>query len=109
MMFATKSRWLACFLLFIVLTVQAADKGVVILERRPEPGAPAPGAITYWTESRTELRPLRIHVLRVDLRAKGYETVALIANDPDGPGGAEAQLERPLPLAKRHGDRKSVV
>jgi hypothetical protein len=81
----------------------AAGQFVTVLEKRPEDPAKIVSPIAYWNETRTAPRPLRIHVLRVDLRAKHCEPVAVIADDPDGNGGAEAQLEKPMQLATRSG------
>jgi len=86
----------------------AADNGIDILSRRPGSDAPAASPIAYWQESRKEPRPLQIHVLRVDLRSKAHEVVVLISNDPDGEGGAEATLEKPLSLAQSQGALAAV-
>jgi len=84
------------------------------MRSRPAPPAPAaavrmaaarPAAddlrdpLLYWTESRDKPRPLRIHVLRVDLAAAGLALRALVAPDPDGDGAAESALLDPLALA----------
>ena len=60
-------------------------------------------AIEYGTDARTAPRPLRIHVLRVDLRNADYDVVSLIGDDPDGAGPAESQLVAPADLATRGG------
>lgn len=87
--------------LIVAALACADDKGIALLGHRLDSPSNAPAPITYWHESRTEPRPLQIHVLRVDLHAKAYEVVTLIADDPDGNGGAQAELEKPLPLATR--------
>jgi hypothetical protein len=75
--------------------------------RGPQSPAPLEGAgdraLAYRTETRTMPRPLRIHVLEVDLAAGGVEVVAAVADDPDGSGPAEACLEEPKALAERKG------
>jgi hypothetical protein len=61
--------------------------------------------------TRTDPRPLRIHHLAVDLadppstplRAGRVEVVAVLADDPDGPGPATAALTLPQTLARRAG------
>ena len=73
---------------------------VMMLDQRPA-ATNAPAPIVYWHETRTAPRPLQMHFLQVDLRAKSIETTALVADDPDSDGPAEAELERPLPLATR--------
>lgn len=87
----------------VAAIVCADDKGIAILDHRLDASTNAPAPIVYWHESRKEPRPLQIHVLRVDLHAKAYEVVTLIVDDPDGDGGAEAELEKPLPFASQHG------
>lgn len=64
---------------------------------------PLTPAIQYSTSSRTEPRPLQMHVLRVDLQAAGFELAATVGDDPDGDGPAEAQLTSPRMLARRAG------
>lgn len=59
--------------------------------------------ITYAHEQRAEPRPLQIHHLRIDLHVPGLEVIALIADDPDGAGVAEAALTKPMELVKRGG------
>jgi exopolysaccharide biosynthesis protein len=60
-----------------------------------------PGALTCWTEIRTAPRPLRIHYLKVSLKAPGLEVFALPGEDPDGSGPAESQLTKPTDLFAR--------
>jgi hypothetical protein len=57
-----------------------------------------PGALTCWTEIRSDPRPLRIHFLRIALNADGLEVIALPGEDPDGAGPAESRLTPPLDL-----------
>lgn len=68
-----------------------------------QPVSPLTAAIQYSTFSRTEPRPLQLHVLRVDLQAAGFELAATAGDDPDGDGPAEAQLISPRMLARRAG------
>lgn len=65
-------------------------------------GGPAGAAVEYLSFTRTEPRPLRIHVLRVDLLDKSQQLVVAVGADPDGPGPAEAQLVPPQLLAAGH-------
>ena len=48
-------------------------------------------------------RPVRVHEVVLDLNQRVWEPAASVAPDPDGPGGAEAQLMSPLELAARAG------
>ncbi|HEY3324186.1 MAG TPA: phosphodiester glycosidase family protein [Planctomycetota bacterium] len=79
----------------------AGEKLPVVLDARPGAGVTAP--VVYWTESRKEPRALQIYCVRVDLSAAEVEAAALIPADPDGPGPAEAALEKPVELAARPG------
>lgn len=85
-----------------------AEKVVTVLSQRPDPGAPPPSPVVYWHETRTAPRPLQIHLLRVDLHSSHCEIIALIADDPDGDGPADSQLEKPLVLASRRGIMAAV-
>jgi hypothetical protein len=76
---------------------------VGLLPGRPDPKAPPTEPIIHWLEVRREPRPLRVHVVRADLRASRIALDAAIAADPDGQGPAEAQLADPLELARRPG------
>ena len=55
--------------------------------------------VQYRAEIRTTPRPLRIHVLTIDLLATNCEVAVAVGNDPDGDGPAEAQLVPPAKLA----------
>jgi hypothetical protein len=68
-----------------------------------KPGDPLTAVIQYSAPSRTEPRPLQMHVLRIDLRAAGLELAAAVGDDPDGDGPAEAQLTSPRVMATRAG------
>jgi hypothetical protein len=49
-----------------------------------------------------------MHVLRIDLRAAGWELAAAVGDDPDGDGPAEAQLTSPRVMATRAGFAAAV-
>ena len=57
--------------------------------------------LDYQIRELTAPRPIRIHILRVDLSGGDVELAALIAPDPDGVGPAEARLTNPLKLGGR--------
>lgn len=57
--------------------------------------------ITYWLTTRQQPRPLRIHNLRIDLKARDIELATVLAADPDGSGPATAELTNPLALARK--------
>jgi hypothetical protein len=65
--------------------------------------AVADDALTYSSVVRTEPRPLRIHVLKLDLASPEYQPVVVVNADPDGDGPAEAALEPPEAMASRAG------
>jgi len=56
--------------------------------------------LSYSTAVRTMPRPLRIHVLTLDLESPRYEPVVVVSADPDGAGPAEATLVKPEQLAE---------
>ncbi|MFZ4683162.1 MAG: phosphodiester glycosidase family protein [Terrimicrobiaceae bacterium] len=58
---------------------------------------------TITKESLREPRPLKVHVLKVDLEFPGIEVVVAVADDPDGDGPAESFLMAPPALAKEAG------
>lgn len=60
-----------------------------------------PGALTCWTETRSDLRPIRIHFLKVTLDSGVLEVLALAGEDPDGEGPAESRLTPPEELFER--------
>lgn len=98
--FRVPERWIlpVCRLLSLAGSCQAAtNSAVLVLEHAPPPGNTAP--IACWSETRTAPRPLRIHFLKFDLRSPDYEVCALLSDDPDGDGPAEATLQDPLKLA----------
>lgn len=56
--------------------------------------------LSYSNAVRAVPRPLRIHVLKLDLESPRYEPVVVVAADPDGDGPAEAKLEKAEQLAE---------
>ena len=58
--------------------------------------------ICYWRESLQFPRPVKLHFCRVDLNDPAIEIVAMVSEDPDGSGPAEASLVSPLQLAKKY-------
>jgi hypothetical protein len=60
-----------------------------------------PGALTCWSEIRSDPRPIRIYYLRVALNERSLEVFALPGEDPDGPGPAESQLTQPTDLFQK--------
>lgn len=90
----------------LILILLLAGCGSAQIEPIRLPAAPRTEAeraapLVYWSELRTTPEPLAIHVLRVDLQSKAIQVDAVIADDPDGSGPAEAALTNPLVLAKR--------
>ncbi|NLO74071.1 MAG: phosphodiester glycosidase family protein, partial [candidate division WS1 bacterium] len=59
--------------------------------------------LRYRLEVVADPRPLRLHVLEIDLGAPHIEVAAALTPDPDGEGPAEGALESPLALAQRTG------
>ncbi|MGC8744608.1 MAG: phosphodiester glycosidase family protein [Verrucomicrobiia bacterium] len=55
--------------------------------------------IEYKLDVKQNPRPLRIHILTISLTNGLYKLDAIIAEDPDGNGKAEAKLTPPLALA----------
>ncbi|HJN17133.1 MAG TPA: phosphodiester glycosidase family protein [Armatimonadota bacterium] len=84
----------AISLLLLASITWAAD--VAILEAAP--GAEGDSPIAYWAEQWETPRPVRLHFLRVDLASPGIEVLAIVGEDPDGEGPAEATLTRPTQL-----------
>ncbi len=58
--------------------------------------------LALWSEHRTEPEPMAIHVVRVDLQAPALQVIAIIGEDPDDDGPAEAALADPRDLARRN-------
>jgi hypothetical protein len=61
-----------------------------------------PGTLTCWTETRSDLRPVRIHFLKVALDSGVLEVRTLAGEDPDGDGPAESRLTPPEQLFERY-------
>jgi hypothetical protein len=57
--------------------------------------------LRYQLSELKQPRPLRIHALRVDLDHPRVALAAVVADDPDGEGPAEAALEPPTAMADR--------
>jgi hypothetical protein len=57
----------------------------------------------YHTETRTEPRPLSMHVLKIDLTDPSLELAVAMSADPDVGGPAEARLVDPISLANDAG------
>lgn len=62
-----------------------------------------PGAINYRLDVRREPRPLRIHILEIDLAHPDLALDAIVTEDPDGNGVAEAVLKPPETLLRDQG------
>jgi len=58
------------------------------------------GALSCWTEIRSDPRLLRIYFLKAELN-DGLEIFSLSGDDPDGPGPAESQLTQPIGLFRK--------
>ena len=71
------------------------------LPAAPRTDAERSAPLVYWSELRTSPEAMAIHVLRVDLRSESVQVDAVIADDPDGAGPAEAALTNPIELARR--------
>ena len=90
----------------LIAFVLLAGCGSAQIEPMRLPAAPRTGAersapLVYWSELRTSPEALAIHVLRVDLHSRAIQVDAVIADDPDGSGPAEAALTNPITLARR--------
>lgn len=75
---------------------------VVKLDHAPKTKAEHQLPLVMWSEKRTEPDPLSIQIIRIDLTAPTLEVVAMLADDPDGAGPAEAALDNPVKLAARN-------
>ena len=82
--------------------------GQVVFQDRPARESADRPALQYWNENRLEPRPLRIHVLKVELATAEHEVIVMSGEDPDGAGPAEASLEDPLRMAARFGALAAV-
>jgi len=77
----------------------ASGQDVAFLERPPPVDAKDQPPIQYWRQRLEQPRQVEIHCLKIDLRNRSYEVVAIASPDPDGDGAAEATLQMPLELA----------
>ena len=75
------------------------DIAAVRLDHAPQTAAELALPLVYWTEHLTPDTEA-ISVLRVDLHDRHLAVDAVIADDPDGSGPAEAALTDPLVLAR---------
>ncbi len=80
-----------------IFVFSAIGQGQEVFDLFPQ----RPGSLTYWSESRPEPRPLRIHYLKVALDAPELEVITLLGEDPDGAGPAESQLVLPTELVMK--------
>jgi hypothetical protein len=89
----------------IALLVAAAGPAARAVEPEERPAGLelrwTDAGLTYSSAIRTAPRPLRIHVLELDLESPRYEPVVVVSADPDGAGPAEATLEKPERLAEK--------
>ncbi|MGD7654054.1 MAG: phosphodiester glycosidase family protein [Verrucomicrobiales bacterium] len=100
----------ACLTACLVATGPAhAAEPLVKLLQTPPPAATAAAAahpaepLLLWSETVREPQPLAVYFLRADLRHPACRPVAVVSDDPDGRGPAEAALVSPGTLFKRHG------
>ena len=91
-------RYIIRFVLLLSLTVSscfwAGCKGIS--------GASEKEGIRFWTETYDSPRPLSVSFLEVDLTDERYEVIAMVADDPDGNGPAEAKLTMPVDIFKKY-------
>jgi len=92
------------FIVYVMLIcpVQSTGNDVLILDRPPGADLKEAQPLIYWSESWWTPRPVRFYFLRIDLRNPEYEVFTILADDPDGDGPAEAQLESPIRLAEHY-------
>ncbi|MBN1671459.1 MAG: phosphodiester glycosidase family protein [Kiritimatiellae bacterium] len=93
---------IAVALALLPVPIPALPANAVVFVRNP-PRAGEGGPLVCWTETRTRPRPLAVHVIRLDLHNPRYALTVLLADDPDGDGPAEAILDMPHALLKKHG------
>lgn len=74
--------------------------GISIAARAAD-SVPAERGIQYTHLTRTDPRPLQIHVLHIDLREPSLQLTVMLSPDPDGDGPAETTLTSPLEHASR--------
>lgn len=73
--------------------------GASCLTHHRAPGALDARGVRYEFREWSRPRPIRAHILKVDLAAGGVQPVVVAAPDPDGAGPADAALTDPLALA----------
>jgi exopolysaccharide biosynthesis protein len=97
----TAGRMRFVMLVVLVGACRSAQIEPIRLSAAPRTNAERSAPLVYWSEIRTIPEPMAIHVLRVDLQSKAIQVDAVIADDPDGAGPAEAALTNPIELARR--------
>lgn len=93
------------FISRLAAVLLACGQGVVLKAADPAAHSPwiLPHGVTHQHLERTVPRKLSIHVLQIDLGAKGIRTEVAAGPDPDGKGGADATLVIPDRLATGRG------
>ncbi len=87
---------LAALLLAVGTSCQFLPAGATGLSAS---AVPLGSGIHYWVETTEQPRPLRLHILEIDLSASGLAIEARVSDDPDGAGPAAAVLAKPEALA----------
>ncbi|OGV58671.1 MAG: hypothetical protein A2283_02525 [Lentisphaerae bacterium RIFOXYA12_FULL_48_11] len=92
----------AIVLLFLLVNVfcNAAESDIFFSDKAPTCTTDVP--IVCWAETRETPRPIKIRFIRFDLENNDYELITMVSDDPDGKGPADAVLEEPDKLARRH-------
>jgi len=93
-----KSRWTVFRIVGLIGALAWLTFGCVSRPAFTDPLAPY--GLHYTLHLATEPRPLRVHVLRVDLSNPRIAIRSVIAPDPDGPGPANAALLDPRDMVK---------
>ncbi len=90
-------RWAGCLIVCLLATATWAGERTSVAT---EPSWQA--HVHYTIETRQEPRPLRLHVLRVDLQAEAVELAVAVGERPASEAGreAEAVLTHPRELAE---------
>ena len=86
------------FMLFNSFALRVAGE-VFMLENAPLPSQKNEQPVVYWSESWQNPRPIQLHFLRIDLSSPDYEVFTILADDPDGKGPAEGEVQTPIELA----------
>lgn len=87
----------------VALLGPAAGAPVALLADAPRTNEVPAAPLACWSETWHGPRPVRLHLLSLDLTAPAYEVCVILGDDPDGAGPAEATLQPPQLLAQRHG------